>query len=201
MWRGVPFASLDTPWMNDVRNALEAERLAVALDRNDAGLSAGRHGELLPVLAAMASDHPLDERLAGQLMLAQFRCGRQADALETFRTMRERLVEELGADPSPALRQVHQQILDGDSGHHAPSPARRTPVTRLPHAGMPRRVTSFVGREDDITSVSGALGESPLVTLTGCRRGRKDPTGPRGRQPTRGAVRRRRVLLRARAAR
>ena len=167
MWRGVPFASLDTPWMNDVRNVLEAERLAVALDRNDAGLSAGRHGELLPVLAAMASDHPLDERLAGQLMLAQFRCGRQADALETFRRMRERLVEELGTDPSPALRKVHQQILDGDSGHHAPSPARRTPVTRLPHAGMPRRVTSFVGREDDITSVSGALVDSPLVTLTG----------------------------------
>ncbi|MFY9919629.1 MAG: AfsR/SARP family transcriptional regulator, partial [Mycobacterium sp.] len=96
IWRGIPFASLDTPWMNDVRTALEAERLAVVLDGNDAGLRVGRHGELLPQLAAMATDHPLDERLAGQLMLAQFRCGRQADALETFRAMRERLVEELG---------------------------------------------------------------------------------------------------------
>ena len=167
MWRGVPFASLDTPWLNDVRTALEAERLAAALDRNDAGLRAGRHGELLPQFAAMASDHPLDERLAGQLMLAQFRCGRQADALETFRAMRERLIEELGTDPGPALRQVHQQILDGDPGHHVPAPAPRGSVTTRPRTGVPRRATSFVGREDDITTVASALGEGPLVTLTG----------------------------------
>ena len=167
-WRGIPFASLDTPWMNDVRTALEAERLAVVLDGNDAGLQAGRHGELLPRLAAMVHDHPLDERLAGQLMLAQFRCGRQADALETFRAMRERLVEELGTDPGPALREIHKQILDGDPGHHARPPAPPvTSTTSRPRAGVPRRVTSFVAREDDITRVAGALAESPLVTLTG----------------------------------
>ena len=145
MWRGIPFASLDTPWMNDVRTALEAERLSVVLDRNDVGLRAGRHGELLPQIAAMAAEHPLDERLAGQLMLAQFRCGRQADALETFRAMRERLVEELGTDPSPALRQVHQQILDGDPGQHVPSPVSRPSVTSRSRASVPRRITSFVG--------------------------------------------------------
>jgi predicted ATPase/DNA-binding SARP family transcriptional activator len=167
MWRGVPFASLDTPWLNDVRTALETERLAAALDRNDAGLRVGRHGELLPQVMAMASHHPLDERLAGQLMLAQFRCGRQADALETYRAMRERLIEELGADPGPALRQVHQQILDGDPGHYVPSPAPRVSATARPRGGVPRRATSFVGREDDITSVAGAVGEGPLVTLTG----------------------------------
>ena len=165
IWRGVPFASLDTPWLNDVRTALETERLAAALDRNDAGLRVGRHGELLPHITAMVSDHPLDERLAGQLMLAQFRCGRQADALETYRAMRERLVEELGADPSPALRQVHQQILDGDPGHHVPSP--RVSGTTRPRGSVPRRATSFVGREDDITSVAGAVEKGPLVTLTG----------------------------------
>ena len=168
MWRGVPFATLDTPWMNDVRVALEAERLAVILDRNDAGLRVGRHGELLPQIAAMVPDHPLDERLAGQLMLAQFRCGRQADALETFRVMRDRLVEELGADPGPALRQVHQQILDGDPGHQVSPPATPRPsVTAGPRIGVPRRITSFVAREDDIASVTAALGDGPLVTLTG----------------------------------
>ena len=167
MWRGVPFASLDTPWLNDVRTALEAEWLAAALDRNDAALRVGRHGELLPQVSTMVSDHPLDERLAGQLILTQFRCGRQADALETYRAMRERLIEELGTDPSPALRQVHQQILDGDPGHHVPSPAPRVSVTTRPRGGVPRRATSFVGREDDITSVVGAVGEGPLVTLTG----------------------------------
>lgn len=167
MWRGVPFASLDTPWMNDVRTALRAERLAMVLDRNDAGLRVGRHGELLPQLAAMASRHPLDERLAGQLMLAQFRCGRQADALKTFRAMRERLVEELGTDPSPDLREVHQLILDGDPGAHVRPPASRISVDSRPRMGMPRRVTSFIGREDDIISVTAALGNSPMVTLTG----------------------------------
>jgi DNA-binding SARP family transcriptional activator len=167
MWRGVPFASLDTPWLNDVRTALEAERFAVALDRNDAALRVGRHGELLPQLASLSSDHPLDERLAGQLMLAQFRCGRQADALETFRKMRERLVEELGADPGPGLRQVHQQILDGDPGHQVETPAPRVSVATRQRATVPRRITSFVGREDDIAAVSNALEGSPLVTLTG----------------------------------
>jgi predicted ATPase/DNA-binding SARP family transcriptional activator len=167
MWRGVPFASIDTPWMNNVRTALEAERFAVALDRNDAALRVGRHGELLPALAALSSDHPLDERLAGQLMLAQFRCGRQADALETFRAMRERLVEELGTDPGPGLRLVHKQILDGDPGHQVSTPAPRTPVTSRPRATVPRRITSFVGRERDISSVVDALARSPLVTLTG----------------------------------
>ncbi|WP_234834677.1 BTAD domain-containing putative transcriptional regulator [Mycolicibacterium stellerae] len=167
MWRGVPFASLDTPWVNDVRTALEAEHLAVIFDRNDSGLRVGRHGELLAQLAAMAADHPLDERLAGQLMLAQFRCGRQADALETFRAMRERLVEELGTDPGPALRQVHQQILDGDPGHQVWPPAPRVSVTTRPRIGVPRRITSFVAREGDIASVTAALGDNPLVTLTG----------------------------------
>ncbi|WNG94819.1 BTAD domain-containing putative transcriptional regulator [Mycobacterium sp. ITM-2016-00318] len=167
MWRGVPFASLDTPWMNDVRTALEAERFAVALDGNDAALRVGRHGELLPGLVTLSSEHPLDERLAGQLMLAQFRCGRQADALETFRAMRERLVEELGTDPGPGLRQVHQQILDGDPGHLVPTPAPRAAVTARPRPTVPRRITSFVGRERDISTVLDALARSPLVTLTG----------------------------------
>ena len=89
LWHGEPFASLDTPWINDVRTALEAERLSVALDRNDVALRAGRHAELIPQLAAALHAHPLDERLAGQLMLAQYRSGRQADALDTYRQMRE----------------------------------------------------------------------------------------------------------------
>ncbi len=166
-WRGTPFASLDTPWINAVRTTLEAEWLSVALDRNDAALGVGRHGEILPHLAAMSAAHPLDERLAGQLMLAQFRCGRQADALETFRAMRHRLVEELGADPSPALREVHQQILDGDPGHRVASPAPRTATVIRQRGGVPRRITSFIGRDDEIARLVEVLGTSSVVTLTG----------------------------------
>ncbi|MGB8504738.1 ATP-binding protein, partial [Mycobacterium sp.] len=164
MWHGDPFPSLDTPWVNDVRTALEAERLSVALDRNDVALRAGRHAELLPPLAAELNSHPLDERLAGQLMLAQYRSGRQADALDTYRQMRERLVEELAVDPGPSLRQVHQQILDGD--HEVPARAVRTP-DRPAVVDLPRRATSFIGRDQEMERVITALREGPLVTLTG----------------------------------
>jgi DNA-binding SARP family transcriptional activator len=84
LWRGEPFSTLDTPWTNEVRTSLEAERLSAELDRNDAALEAGRHTDLLGGLAATLQAHPLDERVAGQLMLAQYRSGRQADALETY---------------------------------------------------------------------------------------------------------------------
>ncbi|HSK57462.1 MAG TPA: BTAD domain-containing putative transcriptional regulator, partial [Actinomycetospora sp.] len=77
LWRGEPFATIDTPWFAGLRTSLSAERLAVTLDRNDAALGAGRHGDLVVEVAADLRAHPLDERLAGQLMLAQFRSGRQ----------------------------------------------------------------------------------------------------------------------------
>ena len=171
LWRGEPFAALDGPWFADVRTALQAEREAAALDRNDAALRAGRHTELLPGLAAGVRAHPMDERLAGQLMLALYRNGRQADALAAYQRIRTRLVEELGADPSPPLQQIHQQILDGD-----PLPAAR-PVTDVPPAparpavaargNLPRRPTRFIGREDTVARVAAAVREVPLVTLTG----------------------------------
>jgi predicted ATPase/DNA-binding SARP family transcriptional activator len=167
LWRGEPFPSIDTPWVNDVRTALEAERLSVQLDRNEVALRAGRHAELLGELTAALKAHPLDERLAGQLMLAQYRSGRQADALDTYGHMRERLVEELGVDPSPPLRDVYQTILEGESSPQAVSrPSQPTAGTR-PHADLPRRTTSFIGREQEVRRVTAALQEAPLVTLTG----------------------------------
>lgn len=168
LWRGEPFATLDTPWVNGVRTALEAERLAVTLDRNDVALRAGRHADLLVELAATLQANPLDERLAGQLMLAQYRSGRQADGLDTYRQTRDRLVEELGVDPSPALREVHQQILDGDPVHPISKPAARLVVSASrPHSDLPRRPTTFIGREQEVLGVTAALREGPLLTLTG----------------------------------
>ncbi len=163
LWRGEPFAALDTPWLHEVRTAVEAERFSALLDRNDAALRAGRHGELLGKLAAELQAHPLDERLAGQLMMAQYRSGRRADALDTYRRMRDRLVEELGVDPSPSLREVHKQILDGEPGADPPA----VPVMTRSQAGLPRRPTSFVGREEDVRRIRDVLHQGPLVTLTG----------------------------------
>ena len=77
---GDAFATLDTPWLNAVRETLHRQRLAAELDRNDLALR-GEHAALLAELSTCAAAHPLDERLTGQLMLALYRCGRQADAL------------------------------------------------------------------------------------------------------------------------
>ena len=173
LWGGEPLAGLDTPWAQGVRAAAEAEQLAVVLDRNDAALAAGRHAELLAGLTAALRAHPLDERLAGQLMLAQHRSGRQADALETHRQMRERLVEELGADPGPALRAVHQQILDGDPGSVAPLPPTppptpaqvRAPASRGPT--LPTPLTTFVGRAAERAALAALLEERRMVTAVG----------------------------------
>ncbi len=165
LWRAVPFATLDTPWINEVRSSLEVERFSACLDRNDRALAAGRHAELVGDLTAEMAAHPLDERLAAQLMLAQYRAGRQASALEVFRQVRERLVEELGVDPSPVLRDAHQQILVGDRG---PAQVASPPQSNRDTAvSLPRRPTAFIGRHAERERVGAALADGPLLTLTG----------------------------------
>ncbi len=169
LWRGRPFSGLDTPWFAATRTSLTAERQAAELDRTDAALAAGRHAELLTGLVDAAAEHPFDERLAGQLMLAQYRSGRQADALETYREARKRLLEELGVDPGPALVRVHRQVLAGDD--ELPSPTGDDPVPPAPDPApsprLPHRASSFVGRDADVARVVDALGAGPLVTLVG----------------------------------
>lgn len=164
LWRGEPIASIDTPWINETRTSLEAERLSVMLDRNDAALRAGRHAELVTELAAAVQAHPLDERFAGQLMLAQSRCGRQADALDTYRKMRARLVDELGIDPSPVLQAVHQEVLAGSS---APRPSIHGVGPSAPVAQSVRRGTRFVGRTEVLARIIAALDAGSALTLTG----------------------------------
>lgn len=162
--QGELFASLDTPWATDCRSTVEAERFSAFLDRNELALNAGRHAELLVELAAAWEAHPVDERLAGQLMSAQYRSGRQADALAVYATMRKRLADDLGVDPSPLLQAVYQTILDGDAHPPAGRPALSTGRLR---AGVPRRPTRLVGRDDDVRRAVDAVRAAPLVTLTG----------------------------------
>ncbi|SOJ55252.1 Putative HTH-type transcriptional regulator [Mycobacterium simulans] len=171
IWSGEPFVLLNTQWINNLRTALQAERLSVELDRNDVALRIGRHDAVLVELAAAQVTQPLDERLAGQLMLAQYRCGRQADALDTYRRIRDRLVEELGIDPGPALRQVHQQILAGETAVPTATPVDQVLVHPLTveraHSGLLRRATSFIGHEHELSQITDALHKGPLITLTG----------------------------------
>ena len=163
LWRGEAFATLDTPWLNAVRNALDAARLAAEQDRNDIALDRGQHASLLGELTASAAAHPLDERLAGQLMLALYRCGRQADALEAYQQVRQRLVEELGTDPSKPLRELHRQILTADPvlagtpPHHQLTPrvGARSPVPRQ----LPAPPRSFTGRAQELAALDALLAE------------------------------------------
>ena len=167
LWRGVAFADLDTPWLATVREDLHRQRRAAELDRNDLALDVGRHTELLAELSTAAMLAPLDERLAGQLMLALYRSGRQADALAHFHQVRRRLSDELGTDPTRSLRELYQQVLAANpvlSGPTGPtSPTRTTgprttsrtdrPVPRQ----LPARPGRFAGRVDELAQLDALL--------------------------------------------
>jgi DNA-binding SARP family transcriptional activator len=92
---------------------MDNQRLAAELDRNDIELRRGEHSDILDELVARAAALPLDERLAGQVMLALYRCGRQADALGRYRQIRLRLADDLGVDPSPPLGRPYHRIMAG----------------------------------------------------------------------------------------
>ncbi|MFD7657732.1 BTAD domain-containing putative transcriptional regulator [Actinosynnema sp. NPDC059797] len=127
LWRGEPFAGLDTPWLVAARGALERQRHNAELDHADLMLRHGRHAELTAVLPDRAAAHPLDERLAGQLVLALHLSGRTADALAHHELVRARLAEELGVDPGPELRRLHQRILTADPALVPPRPGGAAP--------------------------------------------------------------------------
>jgi DNA-binding SARP family transcriptional activator/predicted ATPase len=137
LWRGHPLTDFRyEPFAQAEIARLEELRLACLEERNEANLALGSAGALTAELGRMVTDHPLRERLRGQLMLALYRSGRQADALEAYRQFRSTLMEELGLEPSSALRELQAAIL-----HHdpvlAPGPATsgasqaRRPVTVL----------------------------------------------------------------------
>ncbi|AEM82320.1 transcriptional regulator, SARP family [Streptomyces violaceusniger Tu 4113] len=159
LWRGEPFATVDTPWFCDLRQALERERLSAELDSADIRLRSGLHGELLPELTARAGQHPLDERLAGQFMLALYRSGRAADALTCYQDLRRRLAGELGTDPGQPLQQLHQQILTADAALTLPKPepAPRTGAGAPVPRQLPGRPRWFTGREHQFAELTKAL--------------------------------------------
>ncbi|MDT4988266.1 MAG: hypothetical protein QOI74_2360 [Micromonosporaceae bacterium] len=162
LWRGPAFAALDTPWLRSVRDALDTERLAAELDRTDLALARGQHATVVGDLTTRAVTHPLDERLVAQLMLALYRCGRQADALDLYEQTRLRLADELGTDPGAALRQLHKMILTADPAITAPTgsgPTRRSSGSPVPRQ-VPPAVRYFTGREAELRTLTGLLEEA-----------------------------------------
>jgi len=114
LWRGIAFAGVPGPFAETERIRLGELRSAAAEEQADVLLSLGRHEEVVPDLTAMVTDHPLRERMRGLLMIALYRCGRQAEALRVFAAGRQVLAEELGIDPGADLSRIHQQVLTMD---------------------------------------------------------------------------------------
>jgi peptide/nickel transport system substrate-binding protein len=115
LWRGPALVNvLYEPFGLSESERLEERRLLALEDRIKAELELGRSDELIPELEALVRDHPLRERLLGQLMLALYRSGRQAEALAALQAARHRLAEELGLEPGPHLRELERQILQHD---------------------------------------------------------------------------------------
>ncbi|MEU9047934.1 tetratricopeptide repeat protein [Kitasatospora sp. NPDC048343] len=162
LWRGEPFADVPGLTAGPQATQLRETRLALLERAFTAGLRTGRHRDLVADLTALTAEHPLHEAFHAQLMLALHGCGRTAQALDVHRALRTRLAEELGVDPGAPVRHAHQQILasDGEAASSSPRAATASPATALPAASLPRDVSAFVGRREELAAV-----------LAACRRG------------------------------
>ena len=170
LWRGSPLADVaDEPFASAEIRRLEDLRLQAAELAIESDLVARRHGEVLGELRSLIADEPLRERLRAQQMLALYRSGRQAEALAAYRDARTALVEAIGVEPGPELRQLHEAILRQDP--------RLEPAEAVDATGLPPELavaTPLVGREVELEWLRGhwqhaLAGAGRLVLVTGER--------------------------------
>jgi WD40 repeat protein/DNA-binding SARP family transcriptional activator len=169
LWRGPPLADLAfEPFAAPEITRLEEQRLSALEARVEADLAAGKHAGVVGELQRLVAHHPRRERLAGQLMLALYRCGRQAEALEAFRQARRVLVDEVGVEPGPELRRLHEAVLRQDPSLDAPAP------TELPPELDAATAPALAGRDEELASLHECWerargGAGVLVALSGER--------------------------------
>jgi DNA-binding SARP family transcriptional activator len=166
LWRGPALAefAFDDFARNEI-DRLEQLRLSATEDRIDALLRLGRHGELTGELDSLVAAHPLRERLRGQWMLALYRSGRQADALQAYRDGRRLLAGELGLEPGPELQRIERAILAQDPALEsaAPEPAPPPPRAVTPDGQPEPRRRAGVRRRRVV--IGGVLVASAAVAL------------------------------------
>lgn len=161
LWRGEALAGMDGDWAREIRTALESERRTATQRRVAVQLDLGQHADLVAELYGLVAQHPLDEEFIRYLMVALYRCGRQADALETYHQARRRLNTELAMEPGPALRDTHQRVLRGDPEIAGP-PGRQRIVDQAAPNDLPRGISNFTGRAAEMERLLGALDEESL---------------------------------------
>jgi hypothetical protein len=167
LWRGRALAEFaDQPFALAEAARLEELRESAREDLVDAELALGRHHDLVGELEAMVASHPLRERRWGQLLLARYRDGRQAEALEAFHTLRRTLRDELGVDPSPELQDLHERVLHQDpdlawrASEHPPIPSAAPCYGRDEQLG--RLLAAYEAAAAGATKVVTVLGEAGI---------------------------------------
>src|SRR5437870_10756718 len=178
LWRGPALADFATDSFAQTEIArLEEVRLSALADRVDADLALGRHEELVSELEALVAENPLRKRLRGQLMLALYRAGRQADALEVYRQTRELLHGELGLEPSKALQSLERSILLQDTALELAAqlfvglPAEYDSVVVCPFKGLAffdvGDADYVYGREQIVADLVSRRAGGPFVGIVG----------------------------------
>ncbi|GII54483.1 hypothetical protein Pth03_28720 [Planotetraspora thailandica] len=172
LWRGAPLADLPGGALEVVR--LEGARVSATEDRIEAELALAQ--DVVSELTRLVAAHPLRERLRGLLMRALYGSGRQVEALAAYEDARAVFAERLGADPSPSLAELHLALLRGDlprtglpygAATAAPDAAAHDGAPATRKGNLRARLTSFVGRDDEVLQARSLLGENRLVTLLG----------------------------------
>jgi DNA-binding SARP family transcriptional activator len=156
LWRGAPLCDFAYErFAQDEIARLEELHVTAVEDRIEADLALGRHSEVVPEVEALVARHPVRERLRGQLMLALYRSGRQAEALAAYRDARRTLLGELGIEPGRALQQLEQAILAQDPALDPEG----GPRPQAPSAAQPgrRAAEPLVGRDEELALLEAGL--------------------------------------------
>jgi predicted ATPase/DNA-binding SARP family transcriptional activator len=190
LWRGAAYAEFaDSDFARPEAGRLEELRASAVEDLVDGLLATGRHDDALARLEVHVAGHELRERPHAQLVLARYRAGRQAEALEAYRTYRARLDDQLGLEPSGSLRDLESAVLRRDPALDAPpAPVPSAPVGHDTADGVPRprdgdrttgptgptdwgttaaRDAGVIGRDDDLARLAVLVAPGSIVTLTG----------------------------------